>query len=416
MKHNLTVIRGGIKIPEAGNGHTFISGYATNTRLMGVIGLELTWDVLRNSHIEKLHQIFYIDCEEYGIESYSESYGDTPLEILQERIRLYSSLGGDIVPVTEKEARFLIQTHSFINTKYNQQMAEGRDKYAFLMKPAQILTLEEYISLYERICGDTYLPYYVINYFIMRCISGDACGAAWLLDSFSFRMNETVSPSFLPDMSDCELFMDSKPATLCRNNIVAVGEANDNSYFCESLIEFKNQYHVITSMIKLNESSTRVLCAEKKSDFHITSIEAAMLISRSEFITVYNVPEDNESFLDSFAMFVSSYTETIYENGKLYVDFNDTNDHVGESVYLINNDVHVIYYLTDYGQILIMGYSFDAVQDAEFRLFLALMPFTLTSTMKYEFKEPVLYEFIQSDFADFDEFVDYLGGHTDPEE
>jgi hypothetical protein len=414
MKHKFTVIRGGIKIPEAGNGHTFISGYATNTRLMGVIALELTWDILRNSRIEKFHQLFYLDCEEYGIESYTEAFGDTSLEILQERERLYGALGGNTVPVSEKEARFLIQTHSLINTKYNQPLPEGFDRCSFLMKPEQTLTLEEYTSMYERLCGDKYLPYYVINYFMMRCVSGDACGAAWLLDSFASRINKTVSPSYIPDMSDCELFMDSKPATLCRNSILLEDGSDDNSYFCESLIEFKNHYHVITSVIKLNADSTRVLYAEKKSDFQVTAVEAAMLVKRSEFITVYEIPDDDEAFWDAFSMFVSSYTETVYENGKLYIDFNDTNEHAGEPVYLINNDIHAMYYMTDYGQLLVMGYSYEAVCAAEFRMFLALMPFP--PSMKYEFKEPVLYEFIRSGFTDFEEFIEYIGGQIDPEE
>ena len=36
-----------------------------------------------------------------------------------------------------------------------------------------------------------------------------------------------------------------------------------------------------------------------------------------------------------------------------------------------------------------------------------LAPF-LMITAKYEFKEPVLFEFIQSGFEDFDEFLDFI--------
>ena len=85
MKPKFSVIKGGLDIPKIENGRTFVSGSATDTRLMGVIGLELTWDVLRDSRIEKMHQIFYLDCEEYGIESYTEGYGDMPADILEER-------------------------------------------------------------------------------------------------------------------------------------------------------------------------------------------------------------------------------------------------------------------------------------------------------------------------------------------
>ena len=59
MKPKFSVIKGGLDIPKIENGRTFVSGSATDTRLMGVIGLELTWDVLKDSRIEKMHQIFY---------------------------------------------------------------------------------------------------------------------------------------------------------------------------------------------------------------------------------------------------------------------------------------------------------------------------------------------------------------------
>ena len=82
---------------------------------------------------------------------------------------------------------------------------------------------------------------------------------------------------------------------------------------------------------------------------------------------------------------------------------------------MINNDIHAMYYLTDYGQIIIMGYSFEDVQDAEFRMYLSLLSYPLAVSTKYEFKEPVFYEFIKSDFTDFDGFIEFLGGDIEPD-
>ena len=36
---------------------------------MGVIGLELKWDVVEDSQVKTLNQIFYLDAEEFGLES-----------------------------------------------------------------------------------------------------------------------------------------------------------------------------------------------------------------------------------------------------------------------------------------------------------------------------------------------------------
>ena len=358
MKPKFSVIKGGLDIPKIENGRTFVSGSATDTRLMGVIGLELTWDVLKDSRIEKMHQIFYLDCEEYGIESYTEGYGDMPADILEERTRLCGALGGDSVPVSEKEARFLIQSHMKINARYDQPLPDGREKFTFLTKPEQTLTGAEYKALFKKLSGSVYKANYVINHFLMRCVSGDARGASWLLEHSSISDDDIITPDLRPDMSGCELFSDMAPKTLCRNNIEPSGEPDSHEFFCESLIEYAGRYQLVTSTITLNAAETRVASVALRSDFRITGAEAAMLMNRSEFITVYEVLDYSEEFLDTFAAFASVFTETAYENGKLYIDFNETNAHVGQPVYMINNDIHAMYYLTDYGQIIIVGYSF----------------------------------------------------------
>ena len=415
MKPKFSVIKGGLDIPKIENGRTFVSGSATDTRLMGVIGLELTWDVLRDSRIEKMHQIFYLDCEEYGIESYTEGYGDMPVDILEERTRLCGALGGDSVPVSEKEARFLIQSHMKINARYDQPLPDGREKFTFLTKPEQTLTGAEYKALFKKLSGSAYKTNYVINHFLMRCVSGDARGASWLLEHSSISDDDIITPDLRPDMSGCELFSDMAPKTLCRNSIEPSGKPDSHEFFCESLIEYAGRYQLVTSTITLNAAETRVSSVALQSDFRITGAEAAMLMNRSEFITVYEVLDYSEEFLDTFAAFASVFTETAYENGKLYIDFNETNAHVGKPVYMINNDIHAMYYLTDYGQIIIVGYSFEDVQDAEFRMYLSLLSYPLAVSTKYEFKEPVFYEFIKSDFTDFDSFIEFLGGDIEPD-
>ena len=47
---------------------------------------------------------------------------------LRQRRRLIGALGGSVVPVTEEEARFLIQSYVKINKKFKQELAEGYRK------------------------------------------------------------------------------------------------------------------------------------------------------------------------------------------------------------------------------------------------------------------------------------------------
>ena len=419
MKRAFTVIKGGRPIPMGPGDRTFISGYATDTRLMGVTGLELTWEILRNSRIERFTQVFYLDSEEYGIESYLGGYGVDPEDVEKEKNRMYGALGGTPVSITEKEARFLIQTHAAINDHYSQPLPEGRESYGFLLSPEAVLTLEEYTDLFGRItggpCEDACS---LINYFLMRCTSGDGPGAVWLMGQQALKESfpdGLVHPDSHAQQPDTDMFFKDSRGTLCRNAIQETGTPDEKTFFCESLMEFDDSYHLVTSMIKASEDNSFVVRARKWSTLKISSPEAAMLSGRSEYISVYDTQNLPDEFFDSFADFASLFTETIYENGRLYIDFNDSNDHVSNPVYRINDDIRVIYFLSDSGQLVIMGYSFNALRDAEFRFYLSMLRFSPSVSSRYQFREPVFYEFVRGSYEDFDEFIESLGAELDPE-
>ncbi len=401
-------------MPPECHGRRFLSGYVTDTRLMGVIGMDLRWDVIVNARVTTLNQIFYLDAEEFGFESYTEAYGDNPEVICAERNRLIGALGGNIVPVTETEARFILQSYVKINKKFKQTMPAGYDKYKFMLTPVQTMPLDEYKELFERICGDTDLPNYVLNYYLMRTFAKDKRGISFLTDDCSQRgpMEEpaVVSPDYQPDCPFSDIYPKGPPATMCRNSIEPFGNPADKTYLCESVVEYGNKYHIITSEIKLQDNPCRVISAERCSSFTITSTEAAMIMNCSEFITVYDVAGDSDMFLDAFNEYVAAFTETSYDTGRLYIDFFDTNAHVGKREYRMNDDIRAMYYLTDYNQLLVIGYSQDAVFEAELHITLAMMPNYMRVSRKYEFKEPIIYEFIKSNYEDFNEFLSVVCG------
>ena len=224
-----------------------------------------------------------------------------------------------------------------------------------------------------------------------------------------FPEDAVVTPDMIPEFEMTGIFKD-EPATLCRNTIEVHGDPADRVFLSESVVEYRGNYRLMTSEIKLTEDCRKVIYAHKTSDFKITSTEAAMLMNRSEYITVYEVMADDPEFMETFRQFVEPYTETTYDMGKLYIDFNETNSHVGRSVYRINDDIHAMFYLTEFGELLIMAYDFPTVQQAEMRMALSLYPFPMRLTMKYEFKEPVLYEFINSGYDYFNDFLNLIAG------
>ena len=443
MKPDFTVIRGGKSFFPECRSRKFISGYATNTRLMGVVGLELKWEITTDSDTRTLNQIFYLDAEEFGLESYTEAYGDDPQLTAAERKRLIGALGGRTVSVSEEESRFLLQSYVKINRKYRQKLPEGYEKYKFLLSPEQSLSFEQYEDLFTRISGHIDLPNYVLNYFLMRIFARDKRGSAFLTaaspctqtqkslpseetentmsaesetisSGTSFADNSAgiqpgrVTPDYLPETPDFGIYTLKQPAALCRNTIEPFGNLADRTFMCESVVEYGNRYHIITSEIKLQMNPCRVISARRCSAFPITSTEAAMIMSCSEFITVYEVDSGSTMFQDSFRAYVEEFTETEYPNGRLYIDFHDTNDHVGHQIYRMNDDIRAMYYLTENDQLLVIAYTYEAVFEAELHITFALMPNYIQAVKKFEFKEPVVYEFIKSDFDDFSEFLDLI--------
>ena len=88
--------------------------------------------------------------------------------------------------------------------------------------------------------------------------------------------------------------------------------------------------------------------------------------------------------------------------------FKPTNDHVNSRIFRLSNDVKGVYFLTDFGQLIASAYTLQDIRYLENKLKMSpLAPFLMV-TAKYEFKEPVLFEFIQSDFEDFDDFLEFI--------
>ena len=71
----LKLLKGGV-LPREKCPRTFLSAFVSNTRLMGVIGVYVHWNVLKCAETEDLQQFFYLDHEESGLESYVSIFSD----------------------------------------------------------------------------------------------------------------------------------------------------------------------------------------------------------------------------------------------------------------------------------------------------------------------------------------------------
>ena len=407
-----TLINGGLAEKAGDSRKEFISAYVTDTRLMGVECTYVHWFLPENSHATHLHQFFYFDAEENGFDSYRSVLGDGSAkderEVEDVENYLTGGLGGSKVSLSEREARYLLQSYVDLNLRNGLPLPEGSEECNFMLVPhIRLSETEEYVLACKQ-CPSLDSPYQVINYFLMRCFSHDFSAAKFLTKGY-IRVN---------------LFPEHKAATMLRNVIEeaadAVSGANSDyqatggdkdfgtfdtlrSYMCETLIEYEGRYFLAVTQVTLDKF--KVARYEKISSFQVSPAEASMMTSRAEFVTVADVVPAAPLFDRSSTRLAAKATVTDYENGRLFMIFRPNNDHVKKPVYLLNDDVLGVYYLLEDNQLILAAYSLEDIRRLEEDLASSPMARFVAPVSKYEFKEPVLFDFINSAFDDFEDFV-----------
>lgn len=388
-KPKLTVIEGGLSPSKGSIEKQFAGAYITNTRLMGVMGMYVHWKIPEFPSCPDFHQFFYFDAEEYGFETYRSVMGNRVEEIASIEQTMINGLGGRKIELTEREVRAVLCEYLSFNRDHNIPLPENIGEYEFLLTEPEDFSPDELRILIRKICGDLTSDYQAINYFLMRCFGHDYQAAEWL-----------CRPGLDPHIYE----KDYPQATFCKNTI---DPDDDGAYLCESLIEENSNYHLVVSRLTVADDF-RISGFEQCSGFTISSAEAAMMLAKPEFITVYEILIPTDEFAFLLGQVPLNCLITPHENGKLYMMFHNNNDHVSKQVFMLSADVAGIYYLTDSGQLLAAAYSLPEIHDLEKDLRKSVLAPYVVATGKYEFKEPVLYEFVESNFDDFNDFLEFI--------
>ena len=159
-------------------------------------------------------------------------------------------------------------------------------------------------------------------------------------------------------------------------------------------------------MTEVKVAGGKVVSAKRRSAFTVTTPEVAMMLSRSEFVTAFEVLCDPEEAHRVLEETLTTAMKSRHESGKLYMVFHQNNEHVNRKVFRLNDDIHGLYFMTDYGQLITGAYTLPAIWEAERKLQKSALGMALMPIGKYEFKEPVLLDFVQSDYDDFEEFLE----------
>ncbi|MBQ1421320.1 MAG: hypothetical protein IIY97_00960, partial [Firmicutes bacterium] len=101
------VLDGGLSESASTSRKKFISACLTNTRLMGVVGISVWWELEDNVRDTRYYQCFYLDYEEPSYDTYEEVIGDESEDTLRQvesiEDRLMGGLGGELREISEKE-------------------------------------------------------------------------------------------------------------------------------------------------------------------------------------------------------------------------------------------------------------------------------------------------------------------------
>ena len=459
-KPKLTVIEGGLSTSKINTVREFAGAYITNTRLMGVMGMYVHWKLTGYLSCPDFHQFFYFDAEEYGFESYRSVMGNKVEEISRIEQTMINGLGGRKIEISEREVRAILWKYMLFNHNHSIPLPEKFNEYEFLLDKEVVLapfnhpytedgyspdktpaaepeeaiyfSAAEQAALIMKICDPIASPFHAINYFLMRCFGHDYESAEWLCrDNVDVRMYEDIHPmaTFCKNSIDFDEAVESDNLAVklradAGKNITSpisdMFSSNSNitcshtspkddsgSYLCESLIEYDNEYYIIVSRVTV-DGELMISGFEPCSSFKISSMEAAMMLAKPEFITVYETLIPVDEFASLLAQVPLNCLITQHDNGKLYMMFHNHNNHVNKQVFMLSADVAGIYYLNDSGQLLAAAYDLPAIHTLEKDLRKSVLSPYVVATDKYEFKEPVLYDYIESDFDDFNEFIEFI--------
>ncbi|AFS78219.1 hypothetical protein Curi_c12070 [Gottschalkia acidurici 9a] len=364
--------------------YKFIKAEVTNTRLMGVIGLVIYWELEDGG---KYCQLFHLDAEEYGIDDYESMINEEDEDINKRKLMMMGGLGGEFISISEKEARYLVCEFANRNNKFSTYIPSP-EEYEFILNVKVELEQSEISTLWNKICEKITSVNQIINYFIMRSVGKDYEASRYL------------------SLKDID-YNPVKNASILLKNVISETNGDDiESYTTESLIDFEDKHKIVISKIRVQDTELglKIVDAEIKEVMKISRIEAGFKLNKKEYILVYDI-KDRERIIGAFDLLKPHAMKGYFEDGYLYTEFNLDNKHVSNRVYYLNDDVYGVYYITEGNELIVATYDYRILEEIEDYFLEDRFKDILALKEKVEMNQSILYEFINSDCDTFRDFL-----------
>ncbi len=388
--------------------YEFVSAWITDTRLMGVNAMCITW---KDRLGAELHQFFYFDAVDTGLERFDEVSGSDEDLIREKDISYAGGLGGRKVGLTEDEALYVIHEYMKVNrrtgepvpnitirlkktldswadtraAKEKHDSAEAGDRGMPSDGSGVAPEEEEKARIMKKICKAPLTTNEKINYFMMRICDSDEDGIRFLSGG---KLGREASPAR------------GSLYTLHSNQI---SYTTRNEAVMRSLVESGQKYELWISEIKLYRGA--VSSYKRTSRMHISDTEAYMSLSHSEYVMVFSLAEDAGKLTQDSTPLTrrSSFIEE--EDGVSYMLFRPNNDHVDTRNYRLYDDIFGIYHVTSSGQFICSSSSQQDLAMMELDLVFSPIYRSMKLIGNYELNEPVMAQFLTSGYDDFNEFL-----------
>lgn len=367
-------------------GLTFKEAFATNTRLMGVVGVMARFI---DPNGKEIVHVYHLDFESYGIDGFKAWFRISESELRRELSKVIGGLGGRLEAISFEELIYLLKSAYKVQDFEIEDIHDLLKDYPSFLENELVLNGQQEIELLNRISGKLVSDAQRIHYFMMRFVGCDFAGMKHI------ATEEVLSTWRVKS---------EMPSTLIKNDVEKVEELADSAvYNVSSLIDYEVDYKVLNSQIEISKENHQVIDYMEMNYLVISSSEAAMRLAKKEYIAVYTVLKDGFRYLFEYKK--PHLMMNIHQNGSLYTEFNSTNKHVENEVYYLNGDIFAVYYLTDSEQLVICTFDEDNLSKVENFFNQSGLDEYLAYEGDFEADTSLIYEFVNSGYESFYDFL-----------
>lgn len=379
---------------------------ATNTRLMGVVALKITWVDKENTNAH-LYQIIHLDFSEYGIDDYFEyecvSGRDDFLEKKNQAIFQWESfvrvMGGDVIDVSPEIMVASIESVIDLAKKMDDENNDFRRNalqrldmmISEIEKENLIKSKPSTVELIKSLSKKNLTATETINYFLMRLVDLDFNAAAYLstINIEKLKSNILTRPGI---------------QTLVKNKIRLSRESEDIAsdgmsfpYRCNltTLSDMSGYYYasfVVYLDLDYRSKDAKVTEIKIGSMNKLSTYEAASQLQITEYITVYDCRDRIlHNFDGSHFTFLVSIDPVLVNNGWLYTIYNKDNSHVNKADYWLNDDVYGYAILTIDGEFVLMSNKVDNIEKMEEDVAMSMYAPMMRLDGRYQLDSPIFH-------------------------